>query len=76
MVLPFLDNDRKWPISKEPEERTVNPSHDKQLEDHLIEELMIALEHKETSKLKESLMALIQHIMSQGDENAFNPGEE
>jgi len=67
MKLPFLE-ESKWPISKEPDERVVNPSHDKQIEDHLIDELMQALEHKEASKLRETLIALIQHIKS-GDED-------
>jgi hypothetical protein len=66
LTLPFL-KESKWPISKEPEERVVNPSYDKQIENHLIEELMIALEQKKSARLRESLIALIEHIKSSGE---------
>ncbi len=61
MKLPFLKESR-WPISKEPEERVVNPSYDKQIEDHLMDEIMVAMEERHASKLRESLIALIQHL--------------
>ncbi len=63
MKLPFLA-ESKWPISKEPEERVVNPSYNKQIEDHLMDEILVALEKKESAKLRESLVALVQHINS------------
>lgn len=66
LPLPFLE-ESKWPTSREPEERVVNPSYDKQLEDHLMDELLIALEHKNPSKVRESLIALIQNIYSEGE---------
>jgi predicted house-cleaning noncanonical NTP pyrophosphatase (MazG superfamily) len=66
MKLPFLEGS-KWPISREPGERTVNPSYDKQLESHLMDEIMEALEHKDASKLRESIVALIEHINSSED---------
>ncbi len=68
MKLPYLQ-ESKWPISKEPTEKVVNPSYDKQIEDHLMDELMISLEKKHPAKLREALVALIQHLKSSGDEN-------
>lgn len=65
MKLPFLQ-DSKWPIlRKEPEERVVNPSYDKQLQDHLVEEILSAKEKKDSSKFRESFMALIQSIKNE-----------
>jgi hypothetical protein len=61
MELPFLSH-KSWPMSKEPEERIVNPSHDKQLQDHLIQNLMVAIEQKHIGKLKEALVSLIHAI--------------
>lgn len=61
MELPFL-KDSKWPISKEPGEKIVNPSYDTQVEEHLMDELMQAIETKNPSKLRESLVALIDHL--------------
>lgn len=61
MKLPFLQ-ESKWPTSKEPDEKVVNPSYETQLEDHLIDEILVALEKKEASKFREAIMALIQHI--------------
>lgn len=55
----------KFPTSKESAERVVNPSYEKQLEDHLMDELLIALEHKNPSKVRESLVSLIQNIYSE-----------
>lgn len=61
MKLPFLE-DSKWPTSREPEERVVNPSYERQLEDHLLDELMVALEKKDAHEFKEAMLALIQCI--------------
>lgn len=61
-----------WPTAKEPGEIVVNPSYDKQIEDHLIDELLVAMEHKDASKLRETLVALIQHIKF-GDSNEEKP---
>lgn len=58
MNLPFLQ-ESKWPTAREPEERVVNPSHDLQLQDHLIEEFMRGYEKGEHSKMREALVALI-----------------
>jgi hypothetical protein len=63
MKLPFLDHSN-WPISKEPEERVVNPSYDKQIEDDLMDRLLIALEKHDASSFKDTIQALIQHIKS------------
>jgi hypothetical protein len=60
--LPFLDNQSRFPTSKEPDERVVNPSYDAQLQDSLVNELLEALEHRKSSQIKESLMALIHSI--------------
>lgn len=54
---PFLD-ESKWPISKEPEERVVNPSYETQLSDHLIDELFRALEHKDHASIAKCLRAI------------------
>ncbi len=67
MKLPFLQNNT-WPISKEPEERVVNPSYDHQLQDHLLEELMIALEHKDPKGLREAIVALVHSIRDEEPE--------
>lgn len=64
MKLPFLQ-ESKWPISKEPEERVVNPSHDTSLQDHLMDELLSALEHKDRKRLREALQALIHSIKNE-----------
>ncbi len=63
-MLPFL-KDTKWPTSKEPEERVVNPSYDTKIEDQLVDELLIAMESRNASEVRESLMALIQHLKSE-----------
>ena len=68
MKLPFLSHS-KWPISKEPEERVVNPSHDKQLQDHLMDEVLVALEHKDAARLAEALNALIHSIQNEDLDN-------
>lgn len=70
MKLPFLQ-ESKWPVSREPEERVVNPSHDEQLQDHLVEEILMAREHKDNRKFRESLMALIRCIRNE-DSNALD----
>ena len=64
MKLPFLQ-ESKWPTAREPEERVVNPSHDTQLQDHLIVEVLSALEHKDHSKLREAIVALIHAIKNE-----------
>jgi hypothetical protein len=61
-VKPQFIPDSKWPISKEPEERVADPSYDKQIEDHLMDEIMMAMEEKHSSKLREALVALIEHL--------------
>lgn len=63
MKLPFMQ-DTKWPTAKEPDERVANPSYDTQIEDHLMDEILVALEKKHVAKLRESIVALIQHIRS------------
>ncbi len=62
--LPFLQESH-WPSSKEPEERVVNPSYDKQLQDHLLDELLVALEQKHSGKLRECLTALVHAIRNE-----------
>lgn len=64
MKLPFLQ-ESKWPISKEPEERVVNPSHDRQLQDHLVEEILVAREHKDSRRMGQAFMALIRSIQNE-----------
>lgn len=62
MKLPFLQ-DSKWPVMREePEERVVNPSYDKQLQDHLVDEVMSAHAKKDARAFRESLMSLIHSI--------------
>ena len=72
MKLPFLQNS-KWPISKEPEERVANPSYDTQLQDHLIDEFLLALEKKDPVQLREAIKALIYSIQDE-DSNAIDEG--
>jgi len=67
MKLPFLENSR-WPISKEPEERVVNASYDKQVQDHVMDELLIALEHKDAQGFREAIEALIYSIFDEATE--------
>lgn len=64
MKLPFLD-DQKWPSCREPEERVVNPSYDKKIQDHLLDELMVALEKHDSSKLREAIVALVHAIQDE-----------
>ena len=63
--LPFLQ-DSKWPIVREDEERVANPSYDTQIQDHLIDEILVALAEKSGAKLRSALKALIQHIKTEG----------
>lgn len=65
MKPPFLQ-DSKWPISREPEERVANPSYETQLEDHLVDEILVAMESHDSKGLREALQALIEHIRSEG----------
>lgn len=64
MKLPFLQ-ESKWPTAREPEERVVNPSHDLQLQDHLVEEFLRAHAHKDHSKMREALVALIHSFKNE-----------
>jgi hypothetical protein len=68
MKLPFL-KESKWPVLKETEERVANPSHDTQLQDHLVEEILISHEHKDHRRMREALMALIR-MMKNEESNA------
>lgn len=67
MKLPFLQ-ETKWPTNKEPEERIANPSYDKQLQDHLMDELILALDRKDVNKFREAISALVHHIKSEEHE--------
>lgn len=64
MSLPFL-TDSNWPISKEPEERVANPSHDTQLQDHLVDEAFVSYQKADPRRFRESMTALIQMIKSE-----------
>ena len=64
MKLPFLE-DHRWPTTRETEERVVNPSHDTQLQDHLMDELMIALEKRDAGSLRSAIMALVHSIQNE-----------
>lgn len=64
MKLPFLQ-ESKWPTAREPGEKIVNQSYDGKIEDHLMDEVIQAIEHKDSGKLRESLVALIQHLKSE-----------
>lgn len=64
MKLPFL-KESHWPISREPEVRVVNPSYDRKIQDHLIDELLLAFEQKDSSKIREALTALIHAIQNE-----------
>jgi hypothetical protein len=66
MKLPFLQSsESRWPMSKEPEERVVNASHDDKLQDHLVDELLMALERKNHQKLREVLVALVDSFRNE-----------
>lgn len=64
MVLPFLNKD-KWPIIREDEDRVVNASYDSKLQESLVDEVFIAMEKSDHSKLREALMALVHSIQSE-----------
>lgn len=68
MKLPYLEESR-WPTANETEERVVNPSYDKKLQDHLVDELLVAMEHKDVSGLREALMALVHSIREEEHES-------
>lgn len=61
MKLPYLEESH-WPISKEPGERVVNPSYDKQIQDHLVTEFLRAVEKKDSSGMRGSLVELARSI--------------
>lgn len=60
--LPFLDKTSRWPTANEREERVVNPSYDKQIQDSLIDELLVAVEKKDARGMREAISALAQSI--------------
>lgn len=64
MKLPFLQ-ESKWPRIREDEERVVNPSHDAQLQDHIVDKLMTALEKKDSAGIRDALMALVNSIINE-----------
>lgn len=64
MKLPFLQ-DSKWPVIREDEERVVNPSSDTQLQDHLVDQLMVAIEKNNHEGRRDALMALVQAILNE-----------
>jgi hypothetical protein len=74
--LPFLQEKDHWPAIKETEEIVVNPSHDAQLQDHLLDELLIALESKNHKEIAECLKALIHSINNEESADAVNAWEE
>lgn len=65
MRLPFLNEKDHWPTSKDPEEIVANPSHDTQLQDHLLDEVLKAIEKKDPVHIKEAVMALIHSIQNE-----------
>lgn len=52
-------------MSKEPEERVVNPSYDRQLQDQILDEIMIALEKRDATRMREALIALVHSIRNE-----------
>lgn len=64
MKLPFLA-ESKWPSAREPEERVVNPSYDRQLQDHIMDEILIALEKRDPARMREALIALVHSIRNE-----------
>lgn len=64
MKLPFLEESH-WPVSKETEERVVNPSYDRQLQDHIMDELLVAFEKSDPKRLREALVALVHSIRNE-----------
>lgn len=66
-MLPFLD-DKKWPVSREDENRVANPSYDTQIQDSLVDEMLMAIEKKDVKALRESMQALIEHLRTEQNE--------
>jgi hypothetical protein len=66
--LPYLDKST-WPSNKEGKEVTVNPSYHTQLQEHLVNELIEALEKKDQSSIIEALYALAETLREE-EENA------
>lgn len=64
MKLPFLQ-DSKWPRIRVDEERVVNPSHDAQLQDHLVDQLLMAMEKGDSPAIRDALMSLVQSILNE-----------
>lgn len=64
-MLPFLENTSRWPTSKEPEERVVNPSYNKKIQDQLVDELLMAMEHKNSKAVKDCILSLIHEIQEE-----------
>lgn len=50
------------------ESRTANPSHDTQLQDHLVDQMWTAMEKRDHEGKRSSLLALIAHLRSTLDE--------
>ena len=71
LKLPFLE-DSLWPISKEPEERVVNSSPDAKLQNHLIDQLLIAIEHKDIAGMREAFLSLVHSILSEDHDMGAN----
>lgn len=62
--LPFLKNNR-WPIIREDKEQVANPGYDTKLQDHLVLEIMDALETRDHSKFTDAIVALIKNILNE-----------
>ena len=59
MKLPFLKSSR-WPrIGKPQDEKTINASFEEKLQDHLFDELMRAVEMKNTGAFRNAIQALV-----------------
>jgi hypothetical protein len=64
MKLPFL-KESKWPAMKETREQIANPSHDTQLQDHLLDEMLMARESKDSRRLHGAMTALIRQLLNE-----------
>lgn len=71
MKLPFLKN-HSWPrIGKPQDEKLVNASPDELVEQHLMGELMDAVERKDVGSFRKTMEALIMNMFDwDGDSDA------
>lgn len=63
-MLPYLEN-HKWPVIQETDERIVGTSAEREIQEHLLSELLSCYEAKDAQGLKDAMLSLIRSILSE-----------